>query len=509
MSEYYKLMQMAERDGKSDRSEGPTYSSAPNHDGARPERRLLNCNLSLGAMTLLRWRLILLCTVICTLLAGLMTLVMPKKYSAEVQFLVKNERQDLTITPAQNSSPSQMSELNEEEVNSEMRILLSHDLLEGVVRDDHLYAPYIKDGSGIPDRRAIELAVIRLNKQLDITAIRKTNVIQGSYRAADPDVAAKVLKDLSRRYLNAHLAAHSTPGSYGFFLTQLADYREGLNKAELATSEFRRASQIFNPEQQRAALVNQLEDVNARLENVDAEMRERKARLAATTAEDNSTSERISTDERTSVNQMTLDHLQTELADMENRRIGMIVKFKPTDRAVQELDREIANTRQNLASANLAYAAEKTTTVNPLHQSLSAMQSDNRIGISALAARRLALLEMRKTYLDDLNKFDADAVTLANLEQAQEIAQQNYLSYNKRFEEARLADQMDKEKFANVVMIETPFASPLSVFPRLAPNLLLGAIVGLILGFTIAFVYPLSHESGTRIGELNNEPVRP
>ncbi len=127
-----------------------------------------------------------------------------------------------------------------------------------------------------PDRRAIELAVMRLNKNLEVTGIRKSNVIQAKYRAADPDLAADILKDLSRRYLNAHLAAHSTPGSYSFFSSELAGYRDALNKAEVATSGFRQTSQIFNPDQQRAALVAQLEDVNARYQNVDAELLRRK-----------------------------------------------------------------------------------------------------------------------------------------------------------------------------------------------------------------------------------------
>jgi uncharacterized protein involved in exopolysaccharide biosynthesis len=472
-------------------------------------RPLVNLNLSLGAIARLRWRLILSCTVVCVVLAGLVTLITPKKYASEVQFLVKNERQDLTITPAQNTNSPQLSDLNEEEVNSEMRMLLSHDLLEGVVRDDHLYAPYLKDTGETPDRRAIELAVMKLNKDLGVAAIRKTNVIQANYRAGDPDLAANVLKDLSRRYLNAHLAAHSTPGSFGFFSSELARYRDGLNKAEMATSEFRRNAQIFNPDQQRTALVAQLEDVNARLQNVEGDTHERKARLAAAIAEDNTAATRIPTDERTSVNQMTIDHLQTELADMENRRIAMLVKFKPTDRSVQELEGEIANTRRNLASARVEYAAEKTTTVNPLHQTLKAMQSDNRIDISTLEARRSALLVMQKTYLADLSKFDQNAVTLANLEQDQEIAQQNYMGYSKRFEEARLADQMDKQKFANVVMIETPVASPLSVFPMIIPNLLLGAMLGSIIGFAIAFFRPRDREAESGSGGFVDQPLRP
>jgi uncharacterized protein involved in exopolysaccharide biosynthesis len=442
MSRFFELMSKTERREAyhSNRIVEPALAMEGEKGNADSHRRLVNSNRSLAAIGLLRWRLILLCTVVCVLLAGLVTLIMPKKYEAEVQFLIKNERPDLTIAPAQNTTSLQTSQLSEAEVNSEMRMLLSHDLLEGVVRDYHLYAPYLRDGVDTPDRRAIELAVMKLNKDLEVTAIRKTNVIQANYRAAYPDLAADVMKDLSRRYLNAHLAAHRTPDSYGFFSSELASQRDGLYKAEIATSEFRRAAQIFNLDQQRTALVAQMEDVNARLQNVEGDIRERRARLAAVTAEDNTASKRIPT----------------------------------------EVD-----------------------------QSRTAMQSDDRVDLTTLEARRSALRMMQKAYLADLNKFDKNAVTLANLEQDQEIAQQNYISYSRRFEEARLADQMDKEKFANVVMIETPVASPLSVFPMLAPNLFLGAALGLILGFAIAFIHPLNQGAESRTDGFVNQPLRP
>ena len=44
-----------------------------------------------------------------------------------------------------------------------------------------------------------------------------------------------------------------------------------------------------------------------------------------------------------------------------------------------------------------------------------------------------------------------------------------------------------KEKFANVVIIEKPIASPLSVSPKLIPNVLLGTFLGGLLGIVIAF----------------------
>jgi succinoglycan biosynthesis transport protein ExoP len=451
-------------------------------------------DLSILEVGALHWRLILVCTIGCAILAAVVTLILPKKYGAEVQFLVKNDLQDLTITPAQGSQPPTFSELTEAQVNSEMQMLLSHDLLQAVVMDDHLYDRFMKAGQKTPDAEQIQLAVLRLNKDLEITAVRKTNIIQAQYRAKNPQLAASVLADLSRKYLSAHLQAHSTPGSGGFFSGELNSYRTNLQKAETAASDFRRSAQIYDPEVQRKAMVGQLEDAETRLENADADIEAGNARLQALTREYESTPERIPTEQIASLNSLTVDHLQTELADMENRRIAMAAKFRSTDRGLLELEQEMANTRKNLAAAKAEYSAENTTAINPLHQTLAASLSDARVNLKTLEATRAALFKLKQDYLAALDEFDKNSVKLDDLNQSLILAQGDFVDYGKREASADLAEQMNKEKFSNVVMIETPVPSPVPVFPIMPLDVLLGMLIGLILGFTIAYSRTSSRE---------------
>jgi len=451
-------------------------------------------DLSLLEVGALHWRLILTCTISFAILAAIVTLILPKKYGAEVQFLVKNDLQDLTITPAQGTVAPSVAELNEAQVNSEMQMLLSHDLLQAVVMDNHLYARFLKEGQKTPDSEQIELAVMKLTKDLDITAVRKTDIIQAKYRAKTPELAASVLSNLSQRYLSAHLQAHSMPGSQGFFSGQLETYRANLRKADSAASDFRRTVQIYDPEVQQKAMVGQLEDVETRLQNTNADIEEGTARLEALTRENEATPERIPTDLKTSSNAMTIDHLQTELADMENRRISMVAKFKPGDRGLLELEQEMANTRRNLAAVKAEYSAESTTAINPLHQTLAANLSDARVNLKTLEATRSALLKLKQNYLAALNAFDKNSTRLDDLNQNLALAQSEFSDYGKRVASADLAEQMDKEKFSNVVMIETPVPSPVPVFPSMLLDILLGLLIGMIVGFTMAYARTPSKE---------------
>lgn len=442
-----------------------------------------------------RWRLILVCTAIVTLMAGLVTLLVPKKYGAEMQFLVKNARQDLTLNPDPSLTTTASSELNETEVNSAMHLLLSRDLLKAVVLDTGLYRPYLRSGQQSPTPRAVDLAVMRLARDLQVSTIRKTNIIQASYRARDPQLAADVMKDLGSRYMQAQLSSHSTPGSLAFFSRELQQYRGRLDAAESATSAFRRSTQIFNADQQRSALVAQLEDVQTRLKDTGADWQEAQAKLAALTTETAAAPARMPADERSSVNSLSVDHLQTELAEMQNRRILLLMKFRPDDREVKELEDEIANTKRNLEAAKTEYSSETITAINPLHETLLTGLSQARINLKTLAARRAALEQMNTAYLAQLDSFDQKAVTLGDLSRAEMLDQKGYQFYGERMEAARAANQMDKDNFANVAMIETPVASPLPVWPVMSLSLLLGAFVGLVMGFSLAFIWP---DSGDR-----------
>ena len=158
-------------------------------------------------------RLILftLCIVIATFI--LYVCVVPRTYQAETEILVKRGRADPVVTPDNNASPVLTTDLSEEDLNSEVEILRSRDLLERVVMScglDHepphsVMSSFIRTViSSVMQRfaisrpeRAVALAVRRLDKKLKVEAIRKTNLVRVTYDSPDPQLAASVLRTLT------------------------------------------------------------------------------------------------------------------------------------------------------------------------------------------------------------------------------------------------------------------------------------------------------------------------
>lgn len=220
-------------------------------------------DLSITKLAARHWRLALVVFFGCIGLAGLLTIVLPRKYESRMKFLVNNERADLVITPEKGPSMAPIAEVDEAQVNSEMELLRSRDILEALVADAKLYRPYQKDTRTAPTRLSIEHAVLRLEKDLNVSALRKTNIIEVQYKAGDPDQAAFVLRDLADRYLTTHLRVHSAPGTYQFFTDEVAKYRSKWEAAQTVLSDFHSQKHLFVMGQQQTAAVARLETVEA------------------------------------------------------------------------------------------------------------------------------------------------------------------------------------------------------------------------------------------------------
>ena len=60
-------------------------------------------------------------------------ILLPKDYEAKMKILVKRERVDAAVSPGRDAVMSNPGEVTEEELNSEVELLKSRDLLEKVV----------------------------------------------------------------------------------------------------------------------------------------------------------------------------------------------------------------------------------------------------------------------------------------------------------------------------------------------------------------------------------------
>jgi uncharacterized protein involved in exopolysaccharide biosynthesis len=245
------------------------------------------------------------------------TLAMPKQYQTRMKVLVKNERADMIVSPDRNGASGYRSEVSENQINSEIELLNSKNLLQRVAVKTGLQT---RQHASSPEA-AVEKAVARLAKDLNVSPVRKANIILVEYADTDPRVAVAVLATLADIYLEEHLKVHGTPGTYEFCKTQASRYKRELDDTEGRLADFRRAQNIVMLPQQKQVVLEKAAESASALMQAEAAITEYAHRLEGIRRQLEATQARVVTQTRTSTNQYSVERLQTMVAELHNRRL--------------------------------------------------------------------------------------------------------------------------------------------------------------------------------------------
>jgi len=411
------------------------------------------------------WRLFLL--VFCPILLGaaLSALTTPRTYEAETEIMVKRERVDPVVSPESDSTANLPPALSEEDLNSEVELLRSRDLLEKVVttcgldrrRDNSLLERLI--GALEPaysDQRAkqfaVPLAVRALQRKLKVDSIRKTNLIRVTYSSPDPKLAATVLKMLTDSYLVKHLEVQRPHGTFAFFQQEAIRYWEALKAAEKELADFNHAQNTVSAEAETAAAELKLADFQANLRQTRAAITATTERIRTLNTQMESTPKRLATQVRTSPT--LLQQLKSDLLALQLKRTELAGKYAPSQRAVRELESQIAETEAAIAQEESSPLHEDATDSNPTYQWLSEDFAKSTTELASLRAQATALDEQVGAYRADLLTLDRKGLEQQDLLRNVKSQETNYLLYVNKREEARISDALDRNGIVNASIVE-------------------------------------------------------
>src|SRR5256886_7827647 len=121
--------------------------------------------------------------------------------------------------------------------------------------------------------------------------------------------------------------------------------------------------------------------------------------------------------------------------------------------------------------------------------------SRGRLDQTGAQARRGALAGQLQEYQDSLKKLEGDTTKHNDLQRDVKRAEDNYQLYAKKREEARIADELDRQKITNVSIAEAPAVAQIPASPNRALNLVLGVVLATFLTVGSAFSAGLLHDT--------------
>ena len=410
-------------------------------------------------------------------------------YRAELRVLVRRGRADPPVTPQPNAPPDfSRVEVSEEELNSEVELLKDDDVLRGVVQASDLAAhdwlrwirPHEKQEA------RVERAVKKLGNRLKVESLKKTNLIAVSYDAPDPQQAAHVLQALASVYLEKHMEVHRPGGQLRFFDQQTGESRRQLEEADRKLLEFTNRRGVVMAAQQRDQALQRLEDVDTSYRQIQVEMSETARRVQELGLQLTMFPERTTTQVRAADNPELLRALKASLLDLELKRIQLLTKFEPSHRLVQEVEQQILQAKSAITAEMTSPVRDETTDLDANHQWAKAELQKAQVDLRGLEARASTTGAQLAGYRAMARQRGEEAIAQNDLESSQKAAQENYLLYVKKREEARMGDALDEGGIVNVAIAEQPSVPALPTWPP-AIVLLVGFAGALTAGTGAAF----------------------
>lgn len=405
-------------------------------------------------------------------------------YEAKSSLLVKYGREYMNQSQVGNSQP--MMSLNREEIiNSEIQILKSPDLAKRVIETIKLGQIY-PDLAKHPTKRIqpIDVAISRFEKQLTVEDIKKSSVILVSFEHKNPQVAAKAVNLLVDYFKEKHLQVFSSPQS-SFLEGQVAVFRKKLLESESDMQDFKQKNRVYSLDEQRTLMLRQRTDLATEMMSARNSINELQRRLDTLRSRVKAltTSNALYTH---SERDRIIVEAKSRLLALEINQQELLRKYTEENKLVVENRNQIQLVRNYLREQE-ADITRKVLTGNSVYQAAQTDVVRTEADLSAQRAK-YATLKVQLGQLDsEIKALDLREKEMQNLKRELVTNEKNFQVYGDKMEEARITDDMNRLKMANISVIQPAPVPVEPVKPQKGLNILLGIVFGTLssLGFAL------------------------
>ncbi len=292
-------------------------------------------------------------------LAAVVTILRPPVYEAVASILVKYGR-EYVYRPEVGEQRAVIAMTPEEILNSEEQIIVSDELIRGVVGTvgpTRLFPGLF--GTAPP----LDAAVREFRKSLTAEAVPRSSVLRVVFRHRDPAVAAEALHVLVDAYKQRHLEVFSD-ATLEFVEKQLRVYDERLRASERELETFRQKQGVFNYPEQMTLLLRRRADLETASRQADVELAEVERRGQALNAalERPRSVMRRPVPTASETIEVDLMRLEGEAESRKSRIAGLATQLAAVEKQIRTLDRaqrELATLVRETAERERIYNAQR------------------------------------------------------------------------------------------------------------------------------------------------------
>ena len=430
---------------------------------------------------------------ILTVFLGIIVIVMVASfamaptYEAQASLMVKMGREHVYRSEIGTTVPP-ISVDQERIVESEIQILSSRDLVRHVLETIGIGEVYPQIADNPPRGiTPLEASIREMQENLSIWKAKESNVIKASFQHERRDIAEQVLTLLLTFFKEKHLEVFSTPKA-SFLEKQVEAYRQKLNESKATLQAYKQRHGLSSLEQERQLLLEQRRDLDTALKEAQNKRQGLRSKLVSLKEQISQIPERTSLESvSSSARERVIDETKANLLTLRLKEQDLMTKFHERSRLVQNIRGEIAMVEQFIREQEDLLTDTVKTGKNPVYQELEIEILRTNAELNSLWTQIANTAEDLKGLDEKLAKLDKLEKELATLQLRVDSDQQNYTMYLAKVEEARVSEEMDQLKMANISIVQPPTVPEKPVKPRKALNLFLSILVGGISGLLVAF----------------------
>jgi uncharacterized protein involved in exopolysaccharide biosynthesis len=282
-------------------------------------------------------------------------------------------------------------------------------------------------------------------------------------------------------YLKKNIAMHRPPGQVAFFEQRTAEYQKQLADAEAELNRFNQQKGIAAPQLERDTAVQRLADFESERAKLQADIAQNQGRANMLSEQLKTAPNRITTQVRTADNPQLMQDLRSTLLKLQLQRSDLLSKYAPTYRPVQEVERQIAEANAAIAAAEARPLKDVTSDRDATFEWLRSELAKTKSEGTSLSKRVASITASISEYQARSSKLSEAQIEQQALLRKVKTAEDNYLLYKKKTEEARINDELDQHGMMNAAVVDRPSVPRL---PVVSPVMYLAG--GLLLGFLFA-----------------------
>src|SRR5262245_7842464 len=431
------------------------------------------------------WKLILGADLGIILVAVFGIFVIPPTYRAAGKILFTTDRAEISTSPDRGTELVRTSQVSESEMNSQLQILRSRELIDSVLAD--MQPPKEEDDAPADDSwlgRALHAPVTlarnaykRLHgldnlknddplywrsrgalDHLETLNEKPSNIVEVGFVSSDPAWAQDFVNRLMQAYVEHHAQMQQISEAQEFFNSQSDLLRQKLNTSE---------AELQKARERAGSLAGQQAEVHERLNEFNADLS--RARIARGEQE-----QRVAYLDQTLRGSKDGRVATPELLELEAKRADLIGKYRPDSERVKAMDSQIERLRK-------AISGYDTVTPGAAGDPTGTDLISARAALAALKGREDALGKAAEQYRKQAEFLDSQSFDLARLERQVKLDEETYTSYVRSAEQSRLSNAMEQSKLLRLRIIEPAEMPMQAVAPKKGQILAFALVGGLLL----------------------------